>query len=163
MSTGYAIAYRLGVTPWEKAGREATAQFNALLVREQEGDPPFGRALDIGCGTGDHAVNLAQRGWNVTGVDLIPRAIEAARAKATEAARAFAPFASHRGAPNGTSRRCPTPVMAARSRHPVPAVARPEPSIGARPGQRPCGRRCAPYRALCTPARKCLRVRRPYQ
>jgi len=59
MSTGYAIAYRLGVTPWEKAGGEATAQFNALLDREQEGHPALGRALDIGCGTGDHAVNLA--------------------------------------------------------------------------------------------------------
>lgn len=85
MSTGYAIAYRLGVTPWERAGGEATAQFNALLDREQEGDPPFGRALDIGCGTGDHAVNLARRGWDVTGVDFVPRALLAARAKATEA------------------------------------------------------------------------------
>ena len=81
MSTGYAIAYRLGVTPWERAGREATAQFNALLDREQEGDPPFGRALDIGCGTGDHAVNLARRGWDVTGVDFVSRALQAARAR----------------------------------------------------------------------------------
>lgn len=86
MSTGYDIAYRLGVKPWERAGREATAQFNALLDREQEGEPPFGRAVDIGCGTGDHAVNLAQRGWDVTGVDVVPRALEAARAKATAAA-----------------------------------------------------------------------------
>lgn len=60
-------------------------QFNALLDREQQGDPPFGRALDIGCGTGDHAVNLARRGWDVTGVDYIPRALTAARAKATAA------------------------------------------------------------------------------
>ncbi len=85
MVTGYAIAYRLGVTPWEKAGRDGAGQFNALLDREQQGDPPFGRALDIGCGTGDHAVNLARRGWDVTGVDYIPRALAAARAKATAA------------------------------------------------------------------------------
>lgn len=85
MSTGYAIAYRLGVTPWEKAGREATAQFDALLDLEQEGDPPFGPALDIGCGTGDHAVNLARRGWDVTGVDIVRRALEEARSKAVEA------------------------------------------------------------------------------
>jgi len=86
MSTGYAIAYRLGVTPWEKAGREAMVQFNGLLDCEQEDrSPPFGRALDIGCGTGDHALNLAQRGWDVTGVDVVPRALEAARVKATEA------------------------------------------------------------------------------
>lgn len=85
MSTGYAVAYRLGVTPWEKAGREATAQFNALLDREQEDHPALGRALDIGCGTGDHAVNLARRGWDVTGVDVVPRALDAALAKATGA------------------------------------------------------------------------------
>ena len=85
MSTAYALAYRLGLTPWEQAGRDAAVQFNALLDREQQGEPPFGRALDIGCGTGDHAVNLARRGWDVTAVDFVPRALQAARVKADEA------------------------------------------------------------------------------
>ena len=85
MSTGYALAYRLGITPWEKAGRDAAVQFNALLDREQQGDRQLGRALDIGCGTGDHAINLARRGWDVTAVDVVPRALDAARAKAAEA------------------------------------------------------------------------------
>ncbi len=85
MTTGYALAYRFGLTPWEKAGRDGAAQLNALLDREQEGDPPFGKALDIGCGTGDHAVNLARRGWQVTAVDGVPRALDAARSKAVEA------------------------------------------------------------------------------
>lgn len=85
MSTGYALAYRLGLTPWEKAGRDAAVQFNALLDREQEGSPPFGRALDIGCGTGDHALNLARRGWDVTAVDVVARALQVARVKAVEA------------------------------------------------------------------------------
>ncbi len=85
MTTGYALAYRLGLTPWEKAGRDAAAQFNTLLDREQEGGPPYGRALDIGCGTGDHALNLAQRGWHVTAVDNVPRALASARAKSVEA------------------------------------------------------------------------------
>jgi hypothetical protein len=39
MPAGYALAYRFGLTPWEKAGRDAAVQFNALLDREQEGDP----------------------------------------------------------------------------------------------------------------------------
>ncbi len=85
MTTGYALAYRFGLTPWEKAGRDAAAQFNALLDREQEGPPPFGKALDIGCGTGDHAVNLAQRGWDVTAVDNVPRALATARTKSVQA------------------------------------------------------------------------------
>lgn len=41
-----------------------------------------GRALDIGCGTGTHAVWLAAQGFDVLGVDLSPRAIERARARA---------------------------------------------------------------------------------
>ena len=85
MSAGYAIAYRFGLTPWEKAGRDAAVQFDALLDREQDGTPPYGRALDIGCGTGDHAINLARRGWDVTGVDFVPRALDAARAKTEQA------------------------------------------------------------------------------
>ena len=85
MTTGYALAYRFGLTPWEQAGRDAAVQFNALLDREQEGDPPFGKALDIGCGTGDHAVNLAGRGWQVTAVDNVSRALGAARARSIAA------------------------------------------------------------------------------
>lgn len=39
-----------------------------LLVAAVEGWTA-GRALDLGCGTGRHAIWLAQRGWSVTGVD----------------------------------------------------------------------------------------------
>lgn len=41
--------------------------------------------LDIGCGTGRHAIELARRGYRVTGVDLSPSQIERARAKAAAA------------------------------------------------------------------------------
>jgi SAM-dependent methyltransferase len=34
--------------------------------------------LDLGCGTGGHAVELARRGWDVTGVDIVPKAIRLA-------------------------------------------------------------------------------------
>jgi ubiquinone/menaquinone biosynthesis C-methylase UbiE len=40
--------------------------------------------MDIGCGTGENALYLAETGFSVTGVDLTSRAIEAARAKAAE-------------------------------------------------------------------------------
>lgn len=41
--------------------------------------------LDIGCGTGRHAVELANRGYNVTGVDLSGKMLEKASQKAMEA------------------------------------------------------------------------------
>src|SRR5262249_41360166 len=43
---------------------------------------PPGTALDVGCGTGDSSIYLAQHGWKVTGVDFVPKALDKARAKA---------------------------------------------------------------------------------
>ena len=43
------------------------------------------RVLDIGCGTGRHAIELAQRGYNVTGVDLSEAQLAKARSKVTSA------------------------------------------------------------------------------
>ena len=79
MGTGYALAYRFGITPWERAGKFAQASFQALLDREEaDRSRPLGRALDIGCGRGLHTHELAQRGWEAVGIDNIPRAIDAA-------------------------------------------------------------------------------------
>jgi ubiquinone/menaquinone biosynthesis C-methylase UbiE len=41
-----------------------------------------GRALDVGCGTGENALLLAEHGSTVTGIDLACDAIAAAKAKA---------------------------------------------------------------------------------
>ncbi len=41
-----------------------------------------GRVLDVGCGSGENAIAVAQHGARVLGVDLSPRAIEQASAKA---------------------------------------------------------------------------------
>ena len=43
-----------------------------------------GRVLDVGCGTGEHALLAASLGLEAVGVDLAPRALEKARAKAAE-------------------------------------------------------------------------------
>ncbi|MDH6676433.1 SAM-dependent methyltransferase [Rhodococcus sp. LBL1] len=81
MNLGYRLAYRLGFTPWENAGRHVFGdQLEALL--DCSAPPTAGaKALDLGCGTGDHSIELGIRGWSVTGVDAVPLAIERARAK----------------------------------------------------------------------------------
>jgi len=64
----------------DKASR--TVQPNAFLA-ETIADLRPGKALDIGMGLGRNTIFLAQRGWNVTGIDLsnvgINKALERAR------------------------------------------------------------------------------------
>jgi len=43
-----------------------------------------GRLLDAGCGTGEHTLLAAAHGADATGVDISPRAVARARAKAAE-------------------------------------------------------------------------------
>ena len=46
---------------------------------------PPGRAIDLGCGTGTNVLALAQSGWQVSGVDFVPRAISIAKQKLKKA------------------------------------------------------------------------------
>ena len=43
-----------------------------------------GRVLDVGCGTGEHALMAAEAGCEAVGVDIAPTAIRLAEAKASE-------------------------------------------------------------------------------
>ena len=72
--------YRVGFTPWD--GHPLAKSLHDLV--EGNGSPalPAATALDIGCGTGDASIYLAHHGWQVTGVDFVPRALAKARAKA---------------------------------------------------------------------------------
>lgn len=49
------------------------------FVVERLGLEPGARILDIACGHGRHSLELARRGFRVTGVDLSPRSLELAR------------------------------------------------------------------------------------
>ena len=54
-----------------------------FIEREIGGDRSI-RILDVGCGTGRHAIELAGRGYAVVGVDLSEAQLARARAKAAE-------------------------------------------------------------------------------
>jgi SAM-dependent methyltransferase len=77
----YWFSYRFGFKPWDQG---VPAPELMELVEGREAAEP-GRALDLGCGTGTNCVYLAQHGWQVTGVDLEPRALAAAGARASAA------------------------------------------------------------------------------
>lgn len=50
-----------------------------------------GRALDIGCGAGTDSVYLAQRGWDVTALDFMPKALEFTEGRAKDAGVSVTP------------------------------------------------------------------------
>ena len=74
----FKLMYRLGFTPWDE---HPLATSLRTLVEGDDALQP-GAALDIGCGTGDSAIYLAQHGWRVTGVDFVDKALDKARTKA---------------------------------------------------------------------------------
>jgi len=57
----------------------------ADFIEKEIGGDRSVRILDIGCGTGRHAIELARRGYDVTGVDLAADMLARAAAKAREA------------------------------------------------------------------------------
>ena len=82
--TRFRIFYRIGFTPWE--GHPLGQGLRDLV--EGTSDAPAlttGSALDVGCGTGDCSIYLAQHGWKVTGVDYVAKPLDKARAKADAA------------------------------------------------------------------------------
>ena len=58
---------------------------HVLLLNELKA-LPCGRLLDIGCGTGELANRLAQRGWEVVGLDLCEPMLHRARPKLNHSA-----------------------------------------------------------------------------
>jgi SAM-dependent methyltransferase len=66
--------------PWNRP--ELPEPLRELL---ESGDVLPCRAVEFGCGMGNHAIEMARRGFEVTGVDLAPNAIRMARENAAAA------------------------------------------------------------------------------
>lgn len=72
MGTNWDDRYRRGEHPEQPSG---------LLVAAVSDLAP-GRALDLACGAGRHAIYLAERGWQVTAVDKSEAALNILRGRA---------------------------------------------------------------------------------
>jgi cyclopropane fatty-acyl-phospholipid synthase-like methyltransferase len=70
--------YDAGPPPWD-IGRPQPAY---LELAERGG--LAGRVLDVGCGTGEHALMAAARGFDATGIDAVAKAIDLAQRKARD-------------------------------------------------------------------------------
>lgn len=84
----YKLAYRIGFHPWEEAVdmEPFVEKISALFASDENGhEPPYGHALDLGCGSGIWGIKLAQRGWQVTGVDHAAKALARAHERVREA------------------------------------------------------------------------------
>ncbi|MHB8613845.1 MAG: class I SAM-dependent methyltransferase [Candidatus Dormibacteraceae bacterium] len=81
MSFFFRAAYLVGFKPWDSGVPPpqlvaVVEGSNALLPQ---------KALDLGCGTGTNSIYMARHGWDVTGIDFVPRAVTIAKRKAAEA------------------------------------------------------------------------------
>ena len=81
MSVLFRSMYRLGFKPWDSG--VSPPELKELIEGPHARKP--GKALDLGCGTGTNSIYMAQHGWDVTGIDFVPRAIAMAKEKAASA------------------------------------------------------------------------------
>jgi SAM-dependent methyltransferase len=77
----YRALYIVGLRVWERRTPPSD------LIELIEGPTALlpGRALDLGCGSGTDSFYLAQHGWDVTGIDMVPEALALARRRAAAA------------------------------------------------------------------------------
>jgi SAM-dependent methyltransferase len=71
-------AYESATAPW------VIGEPQPAIVELERARRISGSVLDAGCGTGEHTILLTRLGYDVTGVDFSPQAIEQARHQATE-------------------------------------------------------------------------------
>jgi SAM-dependent methyltransferase len=76
----YEVLSRIGLNPAFNAADVPDTRLIELVEGPNRLTPA--RALDLGCGTGRNTHYLARSGWEVTGIDMIDRAVDKARSTA---------------------------------------------------------------------------------
>ncbi len=71
----------LMVDMWLRATTDEQTRLEADFLEKSLEFAPPARLLDVPCGGGRHAHEMARRGYQVTGVDIAPEFLDAARAK----------------------------------------------------------------------------------
>src|SRR5579875_3067211 len=74
---------------WLRATTNLPTKDEAAFLADALGLTPGARVLDVPCGGGRHALELAAQGCRVTGVDISADFLDAARALAAERALAI--------------------------------------------------------------------------
>jgi len=75
----FAEMYAEGIPPWQIDRPQPEV---IRLIEQGKFESPV---LDLGCGTGDNAIELARHGLVVKGLDAVPEALERARKKTEQA------------------------------------------------------------------------------
>jgi SAM-dependent methyltransferase len=75
----FSLWYRYFRVPWDIGPRKE------LVELVESGRIPPSKAIDLGSGTASNCIYLAERGFDVTGVDFAPGAVELGRKRAREA------------------------------------------------------------------------------
>jgi len=86
-----------------RSGEHTTKELSPLLIKIIKELQP-GRALDLACGVGRHAICLAEHGWRVTAVDSSRVGIEILQQRAREASTRKRSARTEAGCPAGQVR-----------------------------------------------------------
>ena len=79
---GWQLYFDKNADNYEKEVFTRNTQQEVAFIVELIGDSVEASILDIGCGTGRHALELARRGYRVTGIDISSAMLQEAKVKA---------------------------------------------------------------------------------